>query len=115
MADELRFENESGDEINEIFFKKATKGISTIITKFYLKNLSSDRGFNGKLVVVPSYGRSYSEDTYISEDGEVWSKSIEFDLGPLERLEVKNRSVPVTTPVGVTGKASVVITGTGWY
>ena len=114
MPEELRFETEDGQERNEIIFKRTIKGIPSLITTFYLKNISESVSCRGHLNVTPTFGRSFSEDLTISDSGEFFSRRVEFDLPPLERQEFKARVIPITTPSGVSGRASVKISGE-WY
>jgi hypothetical protein len=115
MPETVRFETSDEKEINEIQFKRVIKGIPSLVTTFFLKNQSDSLSFKGKLVVVPAYGRSFSEDAAISENGQVWVRSIPFDIAPLQRKELKGRIVSLDTPAGVAGKASVVILNGEWY
>lgn len=111
MADTLVFQNEAGQVINNITFKRTIKGIPSLITSFYFKNESERLNFKGKLIVTPSFGISYSEDLSISETGENWSRFVEVNIPPLSRKEIKARVLPITTPTGFSGKSSITITG----
>jgi hypothetical protein len=128
MPDQIRFERKDGQDmesftetvtaanlaertINEVFYSRTVKGIPSIVTSFYTKSLSDSKIFFGQLNVVPAYGRSYSEDLYLSdESGQFWSKTLLFELHPGDRIEVKMRVVPVATGAGITGRASVIVT-----
>ena len=114
MADTLSFRNENNDVINEINFKRTVKGIPSLVTSFKLRNESETLGFKGRLVVTPAFGRSYSQDAAISENGESWSRSLEFDTPANSDLDLKMRVLPVTTPSNSSGAASITIVG-GWY
>lgn len=114
MPEELRFENEEEQVINEVTYRRTIKGIPSLVTTFFIKNLSENISFKGKLNSVPTYGRSYSEDLAISDTGQTWGRTVDFDIGPLDRAEFKARVIPFTTPPGVSGRASLTITGE-WY
>jgi len=111
MAEVLNFENESLEEINEIFFKRSVRGIPSQLAEFYLRNQSENRTFQGTLNIAPSFGKSYSEDAFVSSSGQSWSKHVTFELPPQSRQGFKARITPITTPGGFSGKASVTITG----
>ncbi len=114
MADVLSFRNTDGDVINEINFKRTIKGIPSLVTSFKLRNESDRLGFKGRIVVAPSFGKSYSEDAKISDNGFTWSNSVAFDVPPLIDLDLKLRVLPLTTPANSSGTASITILGQ-WY
>lgn len=114
MADTLSFRNANGAPINEINFKRTIKGIPSLITVFKLKNESDRLGFAGRLVVTPSFGKSYSEDLSISENGVTWARTVDIDIPALTEAELRLRVLPVTTPSGSDGAASITILGK-WY
>lgn len=113
MPEILKFDSQTPTDlgINEVIFRRTIKGIPSLITKFYLKNESIELSFRGTLHVVPAYGKSYSEDLSISSDGNLWSKKLDFELEPLGRFEIKGRTIPLTTPAGTSGRATIKISG----
>jgi hypothetical protein len=114
MADVLSFRNEDGDTINEINFRRTIKGIPSLITPFKLRNESDRLGFRGRLVVTPSFGRSYSEDAAISDNGNTWTRSLNIDVPALSDVDLRMRIIPLTTPPGATGSSSITVLG-DWY
>lgn len=108
---ELRFENETGEEITgPITFDHTVKGIPNRATPLYVHNVSALDTFSGEIFVSPDEGRSYSEDLKIALmiDGErLWQHSHEINLEPDERIGIYIRVNPRATPSGMTGGASI--------
>ncbi len=111
MPETLVYETTDGHQINEVFFRRTIKGIPSINSAVFLRNQSSTLIFAGKIVVLPGIGQSYSEDMFISESGETWNKHIDISISPLERTQFFIRSLPIITPSGQTGRASLGIHG----
>lgn len=111
MPESLVYETQDGHAINETFWRRTIKGIPSRATQIFIRNLSDTRVFNGKVVVTPGGGQSFSEDAFVSENGETWSKSLDMSIAPLGRFELRARTVPMITPDDSTGRASLSIYG----
>lgn len=107
MPDELQFETENGQPLNQLVYKRVIRGLPSPPTTFYVKNLSETKSYVGSLHVLPTEGRSYSEDLYLGDDYEDWGRSLELDLSPGQRIRARSRVVPKATPTGSLGRASI--------
>jgi hypothetical protein len=115
VADEIRFYNTQGAEINELLFRRAVKSIPTPPILFSARNESTDKLFTGTIVIAPGEGQSHSEDLYLGEqDFETWAKSIDVTILPGEEALLKTRAVPHTTPPGQPGRARIGAIPTSW-
>lgn len=112
MPETLSYQSVDGQPLNEIVFSRTIKNIPSKSTEIFLKSESETLTFYGEVRIVPTDGRSYSEDLSVSDIGQKWTKFLEIVVPPLEKAGIKLRVVPVSTPAKVTGRASIVITGT---
>ncbi len=112
MPENLFYETADSKTINEIIFSKTIKSIPSKTTSVFIRSESETLLFRGTVRVNPSDGRSFSEDLSISDAGELWHRSLEIVIPPLERVEIKMKVVPISTPTDSSGKASITVTGT---
>ncbi len=120
MPDTLTFQpqsleglNSENQEINQIFFDKTYKNVSSQVVTLYLRNNSEDKIFSGGIHIVVAEDNSYTQDMYLSENSIVWDKELFINIEPLERIEIKLKVIPVSTPESSPGKSVIAMSG-GW-